>query len=88
MELFPYIHETTLKITKLYYLTSNEKFKSNAMEVLQLINSSDKYSCLLENVQHPASQNIYLDSNKLKTTFGKMDSEKGQKSNQLSQKLT
>ena len=32
------------------------------MDVLQFINNSEKYSRLLENVQHPASQNIYLET--------------------------
>jgi hypothetical protein len=32
------------------------------MEVLSFINSSVKYSCLIENVQHPANANIYLES--------------------------
>lgn len=81
VDVFPNLHEITTKIAKLYYLTTNEKFKSNAMDVLQLINGSEKYSCLLENVQHPASQNIYLDANKMKNQMNGMVGEQGQKSN-------
>lgn len=44
IELFPTIHEITKLIAKMYYQTTNEKFKNNAMDVLQLINSSERYS--------------------------------------------
>lgn len=35
------------------------------MEVLSFINTSEKYAELLEGVQHPANQNIYLNSKKM-----------------------
>ena len=50
VEMFPNFHEITTKIAKMYYITSNDKFKTNAIDVLQFINTSEKYSCLLENV--------------------------------------
>ena len=50
VDLFPTFHEITAKIAKLYYETKNDKFKANAMEVLQFINHSQKFSCLLDNV--------------------------------------
>ena len=76
--MFPTFHEITTKIAKLYYETKNEKFKANAMDVLSYINGSEKYSCLLENVQHPANQNIYMDIGKKKMMS--IGNEQGQKS--------
>lgn len=75
----------------MYYDTSSEDFKSNAMDILQFINSSEKYFRLLENVQHPANQNIYIESKKLKTVnqagAGEGSEESGAKSSQLQSKL-
>ena len=62
VDMFPILHEITAKIAKLYYDTNRADFKENAMGVLQLINGSLKYAKLLENVQHPANQNIYVES--------------------------
>lgn len=31
------------------------------MDVLSFINNSERYARLLENVQHPANQNIYVE---------------------------
>ena len=50
LDMFPIFHDITTRIAKMYYDTSNEDFKSNAMDILQFINSSEKYSRLLENV--------------------------------------
>lgn len=61
VEMFPVYHEITTKLAKLYYETQNKAFKNNAMDVLSAVNNSEKYSCLLENVQHPANQNIYIE---------------------------
>ena len=70
MEVFPIYHEITDKIAKMYYMVDkNEEYQCdfafNAMEVLSFINTSEKYSILLENCQHPANQNIYLNSKKM-----------------------
>ena len=48
------------------------------MDVLSFINNSDRYSPLLENVQHPANQNIYTNAGKVKKQLG--GNEAGQKS--------
>ena len=55
LEILPIFHEITTKIAKMYYETQNETLKGNAMDVLVYINNSEKYSHLLENVQHPAN---------------------------------
>ena len=55
IDVFPIFHEITTKIAKLYYETKSEHLKGNAMDVLVFINNSEKYSHLLENVQHPAN---------------------------------
>lgn len=47
-------------VARLYYKTESTHLKTNAMELLKFVNGSDKYSYLLDNVQHPANQNIYL----------------------------
>lgn len=86
VDMYPTFHEITTKIAKLYYETKSEALKANAMDVLSFINNSEKYSHLLENVQHPANQNIYISSNKANKRFN-MDNESGQKSSQLSAKL-
>ena len=49
----------------MYYATSNENHKANAMDILCYINTSLTYARLLDNVQHPANQNIYLESKKM-----------------------
>jgi hypothetical protein len=85
VEIFPTFHEITTKIAKLYYETKSEALKANAMDVLTFINNSEKYSHLLENVQHPANQNIYISSNKAKKF--NMEGESGQKSSSLATKL-
>lgn len=86
--MFPIFHDITTRIAKMYYDTSNEDFKSNAMDILQFINSSEKYSRLLENVQHPANQNIYIESKKVKQVKDAGDGEEsGAKSSQLQNKL-
>jgi len=59
-----YFLDMTLKIAKLYYQTENKSLKGYAMDVLSFINNSDRYSPLLDNVQHPANQNIYTNANK------------------------
>ena len=69
IDVFPIFHEITTKIAKLYYETKSENLKQNAMDVLCFINNSEKYSHLLENVQHPANQNIYIASNKKGSGF-------------------
>ena len=90
--MFPVFHDITAKIAKMFYETKNEHFKNNAMDILHFINNSERYARLLENVQHPANQNIYLESKKLPGAgrFGGADgadAENGQKSSQLSAKL-
>lgn len=62
----PVYREITICLAKMYYETTNENFKSNTFEVLQYINSSEKFARLLDNVQHPANQNIYIESNRMK----------------------
>jgi hypothetical protein len=86
IDMFPVYHEITIKIARMYYLTPNVTFKNNAMDVLQFINTSEKYSHLLQNVQHPANQNIYVESKK-KGSGGSMDVETGQKTTMLSTSL-
>lgn len=86
VDMFPTFYEITTKIAKLYYETKNETYKSNAMDVLQFINNSDKYSRLLENVQHPANQNIYIETRIAKKN-NHNEGEQGQKSNKLTAKL-
>jgi hypothetical protein len=70
MEIFPAYHEITDKLARMYYLIDKnlpyqENFAFNAMEVLSFINTSEKYAVLLEGCQHPANQNIYLNSKKM-----------------------
>jgi len=60
------------------------------MDVLSFINNSERYARLLENVQHPANQNIYMESQKMGKGARSKDNgegESGQKSSQLSGKL-
>jgi hypothetical protein len=69
----------------MYYATSNDNHKANAMDILCYINTSLTYARLLDNVQHPANQNIYLESKKMgKGSNVKMlmdkEGESGQKS--------
>ena len=70
----------------MYYATSNENHKANAMDILCYINTSLTYARLLDNVQHPANQNIYLESKKMagggsaSELFNSKDNESGQKS--------
>lgn len=86
IDMFPVYHEIAIKIARMYYLTPTATFKNNAMDVLQFINTSEKYSHLLQNVQHPANQNIYVESKK-KGSGGGMDAETGQKTTLLSASL-
>tara|TARA_B110000285_G_scaffold234035_1_gene309615 strand:+ start:193 stop:1335 length:1143 start_codon:yes stop_codon:yes gene_type:complete len=86
IDMFPVYHEITIKIARMYYLTPTATFKNNAMDVLQFINTSEKYSHLLQNVQHPANQNIYVES-KTKGSGGGLDAETGQKTTLLSASL-
>jgi len=92
VDMFLVFHDITAKIAKMFYETQSEHFKNNAMDILHFINNSERYAPLLENVQHPANQNIYLESKKL-TGAGRFmgsdgaDAENGQKSSQLSAKL-
>lgn len=65
VDMFPVFHEITAKIAKMFYDTTNENFKNNAMDVLTFINGSERYARLLENVQHPANQNIYMESKRM-----------------------
>ena len=62
VDMFPIFHELTSRIARMYYETNNENFKTNSMDILYFINNNVKYARLLENVQHPANQNIYLES--------------------------
>ena len=48
-DMFDTLHEITSRIAKMYYETTNDDFKANAMDILQYINNSDKYARLLEN---------------------------------------
>jgi hypothetical protein len=65
VDMMPDFHAISVRMAKLYYLTDNKTYKMNAMEYLSFINSSDKYSFLLDNVQHPANQNIYIEAKKV-----------------------
>lgn len=89
VDMFPVYHDIIARIAKMYYETDNEDFKSNAMDILAFVNTSEKYARLLENVQHPANQNIYLESKRLAAAQKKQkrNSTQGQKSSQLSAKL-
>lgn len=84
-DMYDTFHEITARIAKMYYETTNEDFQANAMDILYYINNSDKYARLLENIQHPANQNIYLESKKVEKKVD--DDESEQKSSQLSAKL-
>lgn len=86
VDIYPTYHAITIKIAKLYYDTKSEVLKGNAMDVLSFINNSEKYSHLLENVQHPANQNIYISSNKGNKKFN-LNGETGNKSSYISTKL-
>lgn len=55
VDMFPVYHDIIARIAKMYYETDNEDFKSNAMDILAFVNTSEKYARLLENVQHPAN---------------------------------
>ena len=71
----------------MFYDTQDKIFKNNAMDILSFINNSEYFSRLLENVQHPANQNIYLEHKKLGGSRRRDDDGSGQKSSQLSAKL-
>ena len=62
VDMFPCLHTIAEKIAKMYYKTDDEQLQWNAMDVLSFINNSERYARLLENVQHPANQNIYVES--------------------------
>ena len=63
--MFPVYHDIISRIAKMYYETQNEAFKENAMDILSFVNTSEKYARLLENVQHPANENIYIESKRM-----------------------
>ena len=84
--MFPCLHTIASKIAKMYYATQDAQLQWNAMDVLSFINNSERYARLLENVQHPANQNIYIESQKM-GPVKKESAESGQKSSQLSGKL-
>jgi hypothetical protein len=85
VDMFPCLHTIAQKIAKMYYSTEDEQQQWNAMDVLSFINNSERYARLLENVQHPANQNIYVESQKIGPAKNKdADAESGQKSSQLS----
>ena len=65
VDLWPNMHELTASMAKMYYKSSNEEYKNSVMDCLIFINNHDKYSRLLENVTHPATQNIYAESAKI-----------------------
>ena len=50
---------------KNYYATDDDEFRSNSMETLTFINYSERHSRLLDNLTHPANQNIYAESAKI-----------------------
>lgn len=87
--MFPCLHTIASKIAKMYYATQDEQLQWNAMDVLSFINNSERYARLLENVQHPANQNIYVESQKMGPGSKKdaQDGDNVQKSSQLSGKL-
>ena len=90
VDMFPCLHMIASKIAKMYYATQDEQLQWNAMDVLSFINNSERYARLLENVQHPANQNIYVESQKMgpgAKSKESGDGESGQKSSQLSGKL-
>lgn len=76
--------EIVIMIARMYYMTENMNLKQNAMELLKYVNGSERYSYLLDNVQHPANQNIYMQDKKVEN---KNLNEKGLKSSQLTNKL-
>jgi hypothetical protein len=55
------------------------------MDTLQFINRSEKFARLLDNVQHPANQNIYIANRMAQGPYQREDG--GQKSGQLTAKL-
>ena len=65
VDLWPNMHELTASMAKMYSKSSNEEYKSSVMDCLIFINNSEKHSRLLDNVTHPANQNIYAESAKL-----------------------
>lgn len=73
----------------MYYQSNDEDQKINALDVLIFINSSEKLAHLLENVQHPANQNIYLENKKagIQRRICGVETENGQKTVALSAKL-
>ena len=58
------LHKLTKSLAKMYYQTSEEVYKNADIETLIFINNSERYARLLENVTHPANQNIYAESAK------------------------
>ena len=50
LDIFPTFHIITAQIAKMYYATSNENHKANAMDILCYINTSLTYARLLDNV--------------------------------------
>jgi len=50
LDMMPIFQEITVKIARLYYETENKQYKANAMALLSYINTSEKYSMLLDNV--------------------------------------
>lgn len=64
IDMMPDFYAVSVRMAKLFYMTDNKAYKANAMEYLSYINTSDKYSSLLDNVQHPANQNIYIEAKK------------------------
>jgi hypothetical protein len=81
----PYYRDLTVRIAKMYYETNNPDFREGAMDVLVFINTTEKFARLLDNISHPANQNIYLDANKNKGPV--KEDEVGQKSSKLTAKL-
>ena len=69
-DMFPVYHDIISRIAKMYYETNNEFFRENAMDILSFVNTSEKYARLLENVQHPANENIYIESKRMAAAKG------------------
>jgi hypothetical protein len=82
-DMFPVYHDIISRIAKMYYETDNIDFRENAMDILSFVNTSEKYARLLENVQHPANENIYIESKRMAAAQGNATAgggETGQKS--------
>lgn len=89
-DMFPVYHDIISRIAKMYYETNNEEFRENAMDILSFVNTSEKYARLLENVQHPANENIYIESKRMaaaQTATEGVGGESGQKSSLLNAKM-